>query len=286
MQPIRVARTLTQADEWVLVLTAAGIPHAVAVDGTSWTVLVAADAAARAQAALAAYDEESRETAPAPAEPRPYPWMSGVTLGLVLLAFFAMTGPPAVGPRWFERGAAAAGRVVGGEPWRAVTALTLHADALHVAGNAVATAVLVPPLVQRLGGGAALCLVLLAGAAGNVLATLGHEAAHGAVGASTATFGALGSLAALRLLPGGPAGRSRKRWTVPATALLLLVMLGTGRNTDIIAHATGLLAGAALGLAAGSGLRRPPGPAVQWALGVLAALAVVACWALALAPPA
>jgi membrane associated rhomboid family serine protease len=257
----------------------------VAVDGAGWTVLVAAEAAARAQAALAAYDEENRETAPALGEPRPYPWISGVVLALVLLAFFAMTGPPAAGPRWLDRGAATAGRVVGGEPWRAVTALTLHVDALHVASNAVATAVLVPPLVQRLGGGCALWLVLLSGAAGNVLAALGHEAAHAAVGASTATFGALGSLAALRLLPGSPAGRRRKRWTVAAAALLLLAMLGTGRGTDVIAHATGLLAGAALGLAGGTWLRRTPGPAVQWTLGVLAALAVVACWALALAPP-
>src|SRR5437773_202441 len=80
MERIRVARTVTQADEWALVLTAAGIPHAVAVDDSSWTVLVAADDAARADAALAAYDEESHETTPAPAEPRPYPWMSGVTL--------------------------------------------------------------------------------------------------------------------------------------------------------------------------------------------------------------
>jgi rhomboid protease GluP len=284
MERIRVARTVTQADEWALVLTAAGIPHAVAVDDSSWTVLVAAADVARADTALAAYDEETRETTPARAEPRPYPWMSGVTLGLVLLAFFAMAGPPSAGSRWFERGAAAAGRVLDGEAWRAVTALTLHADARHVAGNAIATAVLVPPLVQRLGGGGALWLLLLAGAVGNVLAALGHASAHVSVGASTATFGALGGLAALRLLPGGPPGLSRKRWTVPAAALLLLAMLGTGRNTDVIAHGTGLLAGAALGLAGGTGLRRPPGPAAQWVLGVLAALTLVACWMMALAP--
>jgi membrane associated rhomboid family serine protease len=276
---------VTQADDWALVLTAAGIPHAVAVDGSSWAILVEADTAVRADAALAAYDEERRESLLASADPPPYPWMSGVSLGLVLLAFFAMTGPPAASPWWFKRGAAAVGRVLADEPWRAVTALTLHADALHVAGNAMAAAVLVPPLVQRLGGGGALWLVLLAGAAGNFLAALAHEAAHVAVGSSTAVFGALGGLAALRLLPGDPPGRSRKRWTVPAAALLLLAILGTGRNTDIIAHGTGLLAGAALGLAGGSGLRRPPGPAFQWVLGVLATLTVIACWALALASP-
>src|SRR6185436_109947 len=45
MQPIRVAHTSTQADEWALVLTAAGIPHAVAMDDGGWTVLVDTDAA-------------------------------------------------------------------------------------------------------------------------------------------------------------------------------------------------------------------------------------------------
>jgi hypothetical protein len=43
-----------------------------------------------------------------------------------------------------------------------------------------------------------------------------------------------------------------------------------------------LLAGGALGLAAGAALRRPPGPAVQWSLVALGALAILGCWHLAL----
>jgi membrane associated rhomboid family serine protease len=76
-------------------------------------------------------------------------------------AFFAVTGPPAAGPRWFEQGAASARHIVSGEPRRAATALTLHADAVHVAGNAIATALLLPAIVQRLGVGCGLWLVLL-----------------------------------------------------------------------------------------------------------------------------
>lgn len=282
MQPIRVAPTSAQTDEWALVLTAAGIPHAVARDDTGWNLLVFAADAVRADTALAAYDRENVERVPPPEAP-PYPWMSGVTVALLLLAVFSMTGPPAAGSRWFERGATVAARVVGDEPWRAVTALTLHANTVHVLGNAVATAVLLPPLVQRLGLGAALCLMVFSGAAGNVLSALVHDPRHIAIGASTATFGAIGALAALRLLPSSVTGTTRRRgWVVLAATLLLLAMLGTAPEADVIAHALGLVAGGALGLAAGAVLRQPPRAAVQWVLVALAVLVVAGAWALAL----
>src|SRR5229473_2344802 len=105
MQRIRIAATASQADEWALVLTAAGIPNTVEADASGWAVL--ADDTVRAH-------------------------------GLLLLWSFTVTGTPAAGSPWFERGAAAAGRILAGEPWRAVTALTLHADVVHVVGNAVA----------------------------------------------------------------------------------------------------------------------------------------------------
>jgi membrane associated rhomboid family serine protease len=287
-EPVRVARTAAQADEWALVLTAAGIAHAVAGHDDGWSVLVFADDVARAHAALAAYDRENSDPAlsrPPPPEAAPYPWMSGVIVALLLLAVFSMTGPPAAGSRWFARGAAAAARVIGDEPWRAVTALTLHANTVHVLGNAVATAVLLPPLVQRLGLGVALCLMVLSGAAGNVLSALAHDARHVAVGASTATFGAIGTLAALRLLPSSAAGTTARRgWVVLAATLLLLAMLGTAPQADVVAHALGLVAGAALGLAAGAVVRQPPRAAVQWGLVTLAIFVVAGAWVLALRP--
>jgi membrane associated rhomboid family serine protease len=286
VESIRVAPTSARADEWALVLTAAGIRHAVAPDDEGWSLLVFTADAGRAHAALAAYDRENPEAAATPLPPPeapPYPWMSGVSVALLLLGVFGVTGPPGAGSRWFERGAAVAGRVAGDEPWRAVTALTLHADVVHVLGNAVATAVLVPPLVQRLGVGGALCLMLFAGAIGNVLSALVHDPGHVAIGASTATFGAIGALAALRLLPSSAAGGMRRRgWVVLAAALLLLAMLGTAPRADVVAHALGLVAGGALGLAAGALLKSPPRAAIQWALAALSAMVVAGAWGLAL----
>jgi rhomboid protease GluP len=101
------------------------------------------------------------------------------------------------------------------------------------------------------------------------------------VGASTAAFGAVGVLVALRLIP-GEAPTSRKRWTAPVAGVVLLVTLGAARNADLAAHAFGFLAGVALGFVAGIALRQRPGPAVQWLLGALAAVTIVVCWRLAL----
>lgn len=288
MIPIRVTRRSALADEWALVLTAAGIPHRVEPDGGGWSVLVAVDDVSRAAATLAAYDEETpREPAPLPPPPATpeFPWMFGVVLGLVLLGAFALTGPPAAASRWFERGAASASDIAAGQAWRTVTALMLHVDGVHVAANAVATAVLVPPIVQRLGPGLGLWLVLLAGAVGNLLAAFAHDPRHVAVGASTAIFGAVGILAALRVLGAPPATRgSRRRWVVMAAGVVLLVMLGTGENVDVLAHVLGFAVGGALGAGAAR-IRRPPRRAVQWSLVALAALAVAGCWALAASDP-
>jgi membrane associated rhomboid family serine protease len=164
-----------------------------------------------------------------------------------------------------------------------VTALTLHVDLVHVLGNAIATALLLPPIIRRLGPGVGLGLVLLAGAAGNLLAAAVQGPRHVAVGASTATFGALGILAALRLGSSSPAGRQRgRRWIVPVASVLLLAMLGTGPGTDVIAHALGLVAGAALGRVAAI-VRQPVAAPIQRALVAAVALAVLGCWCAALA---
>lgn len=156
----------------------------------------------------------------------------------------------------------------------------MHADVVHVAGNALATAVLLPPIVQQLGAGVALLLVLLTGAAGNVLAALAHDPRHVAVGASTATFGALGVLVAQRLVSRERARRG-KRWMAPVAGVVLLAMLGAAPGSDLTAHAFGFVAGLALGALASLTVRRPRPPA-QWVVGALAGLALSACWYLAM----
>ena len=263
-------------------LASAGIPHRLEPRGETWTLSVPEEEAGRACEALDAFDaeERARDRSPVAAD-RPVPWVLGIGVGLLLLEGFVVTGPAAAGSRWFERGAAIAG-LMRVEPWRSVTALTLHLDVAHVAGNALATAVLLPAVAQRLGVGTALLLVLLAGACGNVLAAMTHAPGHAAVGASTATFAAIGMLGALRLSSGFAGERMRwKSWMVAAASLLLLVLLGAGRGADVLAHVMGFASGAGAGLV-GAVSRRPLGPALQWTFGALTAAIVAACWLRAL----
>ena len=178
------------------------------------------------------------------------------------------------------RGAAAVGIAVGllliGS--FAVTALTLHADAPHVVGNAAASALLVGAASHQLGPGVGLWLILLAGTGGNALTAVAYRTHHDSVGASTALFGAIGILAATRIMSRGRHRAARKRWMIVAASLALLALLGTSPDADLLAHLFGLLVGGGLGLAAAPALRWPLRPPTQWALAVAVLVFVIGAW--------
>jgi len=277
---VRVAPSARRAEEWATVLAASGIRHRVAPTATGWAVVVASDDGAQASTALAAYDEENPHEVgvAAPAVGRDSIGL-GVAVAALLLGFFALTGPRAAGVAWFERGSASAARILHGEVWRAITAITLHADLAHVLGNAAACVVLIPPVSQSLGPGTGLWVLLLSGAAGNVLTAVVHGAPYRSVGASTLTFGAIGVLSAQAFVARWRGRPTRRRpWVVVVAGLVLLLMLGTSKGADVPGHLLGLLAGAVLGLGAGLARPRPFAPPIEWALVVAAAALVVACW--------
>ena len=172
--------------------------------------------------------------------------------------------------------------MMAGEWWRTVTALTLHADAPHLLGNALASALVVTAVCQRLGLGVGIWLLLLAGAGGNALTAIAHGSDHVSVGASTAIFGAIGILAGVRTVaPDRAAAKARKSWVVIAASLALLALLGTGPHADLLAHLFGLLVGGGLGLISGVTLRRSLPASVQWLLVGAAAVAVIGAWRVA-----
>jgi membrane associated rhomboid family serine protease len=247
--------------------------------------------AERGAAVLAAYEAENP---PILAAPRVGPLdsaslRSASLVSAALLGFFLWTGLHRNAPDWYERGSADAARILGGEYWRVVTALTLHADGPHVVGNALLGAVFFAVVFRTLGAGVGLACVLAAGALGNGINAAVRSEAHVSIGASTAVFGALGILAGLGLTRRLRLGLRGRRAFVPVAAGLgLLAMLGTaGERVDLWAHAFGLLAGVVLGVGAGGAWSRPPGRLCQVLAGGLAVAAPVGCWILALAgdPP-
>ncbi len=285
--PVARAAERRLVDEWALVLVAEGLAPTIRRAPGGWAVVVPEGQAAAAEVALAAYARESR---PAPVPPPVPAWTGDGPLAAALavagglLAFHRVTGPWRDDTVWFARGAADAQHLLGGEPWRAVTALTLHADTGHVFGNALAAALLVTLVGRALGPGLAVLAVLAAGAGGNVANAWLHAGDHLSVGASTAVFGAVG------LLGGLGAARRRLRlgrrpaWTSLGASLGLLAMLGTGgERTDLWAHGFGLAVGLALGAVLGFALRRPPALAWQILCGAAAAAVVAASWRAAMA---
>jgi membrane associated rhomboid family serine protease len=283
--PLRVSRSRRRMADWSLVLESAGIDHRQLPGTMGWQLHVADEDLPRARQALDAYDQETAQRQlPAEAEEvEPYgrSWIGFVAAG-ALIGFFLITGPSDGTSSWSRLGSSSAERIFQGEIWRAVTALTLHVDPAHLFGNALACAVFLTFLGNRLGPGLAIWLALLAGTFGNLItaAMTGHH--HLAVGASTATFGALGGLVGLRATRLRRTASSQPAWMAVAAGAALFGMLGTGPGADVLAHIFGLVCGGGLGaimVLAGAPLRNRWG---QWLLAITAGAFVAVCWMLAL----
>ncbi len=269
-------------DEWALVLTAAGIAHRVESPAPAtppFRLLVEEPDAARAAAALDDYDAERRAVAAERAAPAP-PEYGRTAVGLIaaalILGFHAFVVRH---PSLLDAGEAASTLILHGQPWRAVTALALHADWMHAFGNAVAMAIFLGAAGRWLGPGPGAWLTLAAGAIGNFATAAAHGPGHFSIGASTATFGALGVLAGLQFFAHRRRRFDRKRaWVAVAAAMGLFGMLGVGPNTDVLAHLFGLAAGLGLGVAAGRFAPPPRRGPKQWLAAVAALAAVAGCW--------
>lgn len=161
-----------------------------------------------------------------------------------------------------------------GEWYRLVTALALHVNWAHLAGNLLFGSLFLCLLARICGVGHAWLLTLASGIGGNFLSAFLHIAAYKSVGFSTAVFGSIGILAGLHI-----AGSFRK-WLKPlAAAIAMLAMLGTaGDNTDYAAHIMGLLVGLFCGLGEGRAIVHQKPLLPQWLAALLALLIPVAAW--------
>jgi len=281
---VRITSSRSTADEWSLVLASAGIPSEVRPDGARWAVVVPEGSEAAAHTLLDLHDSEAQTSiaTPAPDRESGRTYVAVITAALLVAFYVALAGTDS-GP-WYDAGTAYARRMLDGEWWRAVTALTLHASLAHVIGNAVALMVIGTGVCRELGPGLGLWLMLLAGTGGNALNAMLRGSPHGAVGASTAVFGAVGILGGLQVRRRSRRGGSARRvWAPFIAALGLLALLGTGPESDVLAHLFGFVVGTVLGSVAAA--RDAPLPrTLQWSLLITAVAVVLACWWAALAP--
>ena len=277
---VRATDSIARAGDWSLVLHSAAIVHRIDIRDGMIVIGVAARDVAEAVAALDAFDVESVPVVDAPA-PDLGPSPLGLAFAVLLVALYVAGGGRDEGPRsaWFHVGSASAEAIVGGEWWRSVTALTLHADLLHLIGNVVASLLFVSAVGRWLGVGLGGAVVLASAVLGNLLTAHFYQVRHVSVGASTATFAALGVLSGLQMVRRfRHVERRRHAWLPLAAGLALIVMLGSSERADIVAHVCGLGSGVVAGLlVAATGLHLP-GRVAQTVLAALTAVAVISAW--------
>ena len=288
---IFVGRSVRQTDEAGFVLRAIGIEFVVTQLDGAWQLSVPAASATRASEELAAYRAEiarpqARPVAPLEEIESGWPGVAGY-VAVVLLAAVA-ANQDYFGRDWLASGRLDVDRVLAGEWWRTVTALCLHADTAHLAGNIAFGGFFGLYIGRYVGSGVAWCGILIGGALGNALNALVQPQGHLAIGASTAVFAALGMLAAFTWRRGAYRNASWRTRAAPLTAALgLLAFTGTGGgtpggNVDIIAHLTGFVVGLGGGivLAADTLPRQPIHQ--RWA-GATAVAMLIGAWAWAFA---
>lgn len=149
---------------------------------------------------------------------------------------------------WFVKGAGNSQAILRDlEVFRLVTALTLHADVVHLLGNCVLGGFLLHYFLQLTGNGIGLFAMLLTAVLANYLNLLVHGSGHVFVGFSTAVFSIIGMLCTMSFA--FKTSRIVVHFFMPVMAgLALLAMLGSeGERTDLGSHLFGLLCGLVVG---------------------------------------
>lgn len=290
MDPEQLTEIVASAEreycaELALVLASQSIPSDIRWNGNAWVLSVATGAVTAARLEIAAYRAERVRPAPVPilSQPSGREWV-GVGVYVAVIVAMALLAPELrFGFDWLRAGEMHSAALRAGEWWRPVTALTLHADAPHLLGNALFGGFFGYSVARYLGSGFGWLAIVLSGALGNVANGMLSSPDHRSIGASTAVFAALGLLSAYCWRRGFPANASRRERLAPVVAGIgLLAFTGAGgENTDIGAHLFGFVAGFGGGLLIAR-LGSPRAGAVRRFCAVLAASIVVVAWTAAL----
>ncbi|MEW5754766.1 MAG: rhomboid family intramembrane serine protease [Pseudomonadota bacterium] len=275
-----------ECSEAAMVLESVGIPNAVIYYERQFALVVEVQDEPKAAEQLRLYRLENQR--------RPKPRlhsrilsngaMGAMLYAAILLLLFDLQNFEPTAEAVLAAGTGKAAAVQAGEWWRAVTALTLHVDLGHLAGNLGFGILMGVVLSQLLGSGLAWFAILASGILGNLINGVIQPETHHWIGASTAIFGAVGILSTyIWWRRDSWLYTGMRRWLPLLVGVTLLAFLGGPQErTDWMAHITGFVCGAALGLLiALLGRRLRLDERGQLIFGGLAIASVAGAWAVA-----
>ena len=245
-----------------LVLSAKSINHRIQQNqDNSSSILVAAADSEKAMYQLHCFFTENTNWPPQreDAEQTSQSAAGATTLliGALALFFLTQTGPWHQHSFWFQAGAGHAEAILKhGEWYRLVTALTLHADLSHLAGNCLIGGFLVYFFFQIHGAGLGLLALILSAATGNYINVLAHGNDHIFVGFSTAVFSTIGMLSMHQVIKQRQLFGIRVLVPFMAGAALLAMLGSSGQRTDLGSHLFGLISGLVFGFVLETNLLR------------------------------
>jgi len=270
--------TQKQTDICALVLSSSRVPHRITKNKDSWDVWVEQSHYERALESMELYFRENRNALPdfreKNVEIRKDTIISGIIVSIMLLLWYILVQNAGDVKEVINRFGASAVKILDGEYYRSVTALMLHKDEVHLAGNMIGLFVFGTAVCSVTGWGVGWLMVLISGVAGNLTNAFMYESGHVSIGASTAVFGAIGILSGYQGFKNKRTPKKMKKaWVPVACGLALLGLLGSGGiEVDIMAHLFGFFCGILLGSLYALLIKNPPGKIFQW----LSATTVVA----------
>lgn len=276
-----------QALIWSLVLASQGIPHKIVQLDSDYLLKVKQDHHDHARHQIDKYERENhlKKSCPVHQGMKTGSHRGGIHITIWLTLLFSLTFLPPVRQMLFEMGCADAGAMVSGQWWRAVTALTLHENALHLLSNMIFGGIIMIGVCEELGDGGGWLFTLVSGTSGNLINAWAHQDNHISIGASTAVFGAVGILTATRALSWSQSGFRRIITPLGAGLALLGFMGSSGQRTDLGAHFFGFASGLILGMffqRMNKSSTLFARDSAQRSMGLAAALIVIVSWIIAI----
>jgi len=281
METVFTGLSKEEVETFGLVLLSHGIVHQAVRRENGWELRSDPSRTAEAEHLIHQYQEENPSDPVGPEDVfLDYRSSLAGMWGALLLAVFHVYVYLHANPYLLKNAyAASAGRILDGDWYRAATALLLHADVVHLAGNMVGIAVLGSAVCSIMGWGVGWLTILSSGIAGNVLNAVVYKAGHSSIGASTAVFGALGILTAWQFLRRARQPGRRFKALLPLGAgLALLGFMGSSVHTDILAHLFGFLSGLFIGSLYGTTIKKCPDVKVQAGALILAVVILLRAW--------